>query len=470
MMRVSWRSGRQRRSDRPAPGRVHVRIRSGIDGFQVDHFSGLCVYDAGGAETAESSLQSFAAPARVDGPGVSVDGFVPVPLFQGDLFQHIQGIHHLEPGTESLTTVRIPDVRYFGPAGDERLRTGSPAARDSFLQSGALLLPPGTLPRALGELRIHRVPQPAEIVRCHVVAAGPPRPGSIPDGLAVHRADYRVYDAEDRLVEEALGLILETPLRRARPGNGGDAPSVSNGDVPAPIDSLPAALAATLSDVPHVLTVLRHDDVPEMAVSHEGRVPAGVAGPRRIPGAAAARGPSAAGNRMAATAAAAIFLGDHGDSLVLHHDPVGRPLLVSTHGGAAPGLDGMDVSLADTGGYSVAFLAPGRVGVDLEPVEPRDPDLWRSLLGPSGFRLAEELLALGGDTLDQAATMAWSIQEAAKKATGKESRDAVIRRGRDGWFHLDARTGAGAIRSLATLTRLHQGGDAAFSVVIAENA
>ena len=67
--------------------------------------------------------------------------------------------------------------------------------------------------------------------------------------------------------------------------------------------------------------------------------------------------------------------------------------------------------------------------------------------------------------------MAWSIQEAAKKATGKESRDAVSAGGGMAWFHLDARPGAGAIRSLATLTRLGTKGATRRSrLVIAENA
>ena len=78
-------------------------------------------------------------------------------------------------------------------------------------------------------------------------------------------------------------------------------------------------------------------------------------------------------------------------------------------------LEKLDLSLADDTAYSVAFLGPGPVGVDIEPVEARDRELWHALLGADGFMLASELTSSSGEPFDVSATRVWTLIEAGQE-------------------------------------------------------
>jgi enediyne polyketide synthase len=56
------------------------------------------------------------------------------------------------------------------------------------------------------------------------------------------------------------------------------------------------------------------------------------------------------------------------------------------------------------------------VGCDLELVTPRSPEIWRDLLGPERFKLAEVITREAQETLDAAATRVWTSIECLKKA------------------------------------------------------
>jgi 4'-phosphopantetheinyl transferase len=81
----------------------------------------------------------------------------------------------------------------------------------------------------------------------------------------------------------------------------------------------------------------------------------------------------------------------------------------------APVIAGLDVSISHTsrGGApaGVAVIAKRTVGVDLERVSQRRPDLWRRLLRPDEYAVLE---ATGGPT-DEVQTTLWSIKEAVLK-------------------------------------------------------
>ncbi len=97
------------------------------------------------------------------------------------------------------------------------------------------------------------------------------------------------------------------------------------------------------------------------------------------------------------------------------------PLAVALEVGAdgAPRIGGhgagLEVSISHTsrGGASagVAVIANQRVGVDLERVSTRRPDLWQRLLRPDEHSVLE---SLGGPT-DETQTRLWSIKEAVLK-------------------------------------------------------
>jgi enediyne polyketide synthase len=73
-------------------------------------------------------------------------------------------------------------------------------------------------------------------------------------------------------------------------------------------------------------------------------------------------------------------------------------------------------SAAYSGEYKLALRAGGSVGCDLERVEARPPDKWRSLLGSERFLLAQQLAAEMGSDLHVAATRVWTAIESLKKA------------------------------------------------------
>src|SRR5262249_61007160 len=98
---------------------------------------------------------------------------------------------------------------------------------------------------------------------------------------------------------------------------------------------------------------------------------------------------------------------------------------------------------------TISVMSPASVGCDCELVTARPPEVWRDLLGASGFALAELVAREGAEPLEAAATRVWCAIEAVKKAglrhdigiglaTPQEPRAAA-----SGWGVL----GAGAARS-----------------------
>ena len=94
-------------------------------------------------------------------------------------------------------------------------------------------------------------------------------------------------------------------------------------------------------------------------------------------------------------------------------DPAEVALSVGADG--APTVPGRYVSIAHTGrgadAVGVAAVAHGPVGIDVEQVRPRRPDLWQRLLAPGE---AGVLDALGGPT-DTAQTLLWALKESVLK-------------------------------------------------------
>ena len=93
--------------------------------------------------------------------------------------------------------------------------------------------------------------------------------------------------------------------------------------------------------------------------------------------------------------------------------PEAAPLVVAEDG--APVVSGAPffVSIAHAGGHlGGAALAERPVGLDLEAIRPRHPDLWRRILTPEEHSALD---ALGGPT-DEAQTLLWSLKEAVLKA------------------------------------------------------
>ena len=149
---------------------------------------------------------------------------------------------------------------------------------------------------------------------------------------------------------------------------------------------LPSGLAARLVDAPEASCLSADERVRMASFGHADR-----------------RRQFMLGRRAARTLAA--------ERLGLAPDAV--PLTVGADG--APELPGLVVSIAHTGRNTqtaaLAAVADVPVGVDLERVAARRPDLWRRILAPEEHALLD---ALGGPT-DDAQTLLWTLKEAVLK-------------------------------------------------------
>ncbi|MEA2604485.1 MAG: enediyne polyketide synthase [Acidobacteriota bacterium] len=153
------------------------------------------------------------------------------------------------------------------------------------------------------------------------------------------------------------------------------------------------------------------------------------------------------------------LLGD-GALRQLRHRPDGRPE-----------VDGGQVSVSHAGRLVLAVTRDGRVGCDLEAVSARPEEVWRGLLGPDRFRLAELIARERGETPDAAATRVWTAMESLAKAGAPngapltlEIADRVGTAEADGWLVLRS----GTLRIGTLLAPLRELSGPAVLAVLAE--
>ncbi|HKY42287.1 MAG TPA: SDR family NAD(P)-dependent oxidoreductase [Pyrinomonadaceae bacterium] len=90
----------------------------------------------------------------------------------------------------------------------------------------------------------------------------------------------------------------------------------------------------------------------------------------------------------------------------VYRRPDGRPLVAGD----------LTVSASHDNDVTVAIAGRGHLGCDIEPVVEREPALWRDLLGPQAYDLAQLIAAQSGESESTAATRVWTILESIKKA------------------------------------------------------
>ncbi|HEX4962594.1 MAG TPA: type I polyketide synthase [Thermoanaerobaculia bacterium] len=133
----------------------------------------------------------------------------------------------------------------------------------------------------------------------------------------------------------------------------------------------------------------------------------------------------------------------------------------------APGEEAGQVSVSHAGPLVLAVIRDGRVGCDLEPVAPRPEEVWRGLLGPDRFRLAELIARERDETRDAAATRVWAAAESLAKAGVPHGAPLTLEGGGrdrdDGWLVL--RSGALRIGTLLAPVR-ELAGPAALAVLV----
>jgi enediyne polyketide synthase len=404
-------------ADEPRGGAltVQVSVRSDADGFEGEHFSAECVF---GGPDAALPVAPPSIPAPLD---EDPERFSPVPLFQGKFFRRIVRIRKRAEGEESITDVRIPVGAVYYAGHDSTTVTPSPAARDAFMQSGAIIMPPGCLVERIEALRFHRRPADGEELLCWV-RTRPRQDGTL-------TADVTLYGADGGAVESMQGLVATPPATGLR----------VRAEAPAPLPRLAQIGERLLQACPAgglALGAARHDEVLE--VSAEALLPARER-ERIVAGVPAVRRTAVLAAALAAKRAAAEFFRAHRatdvapGTIALRHLPDGKPQLALEGPGAR--LAPPAVSLSDDHGLTVALTGPEAIGIDLELVTHRDAETWRGLLGGDGYALALALSRSTGESFDVAATRVWGLIEAGKKALGlRRVVPAVKDAGVGGWL------------------------------------
>jgi enediyne polyketide synthase len=367
-------------ADLPDNGTVRVRavVRSDQDDFRQDHFAAECWFGLSAELPAEM-------PPHGDPLDLNPEAFSPSPLFQGKLFRRIVAVREHAMEDTCVTDIAVPSGEaYFAGGVHPGPIVTCPAVQDAFLQSGAIILPPGCLPVSAAEFRLFRRLVPGEILHCRVV---------VTRTVEGHRGNLTVWDSQGNLVETVVDLVLKgTAL-------GG-------------IRRLPAAEPRALADV--IAELDRISGYAQVAISTATRAECrDVADPRH-------------GSRVAglqATRRAAVDFARTKQKRLLDPGKVdvarrrdGKPELCIS----GSDLRGADVTIADSAGLSVSVVGLPPIGVDVEAVEVRNCETWRGLLGVEGYDLALRVERETGETFDTAATRVWTLLEAGRKAQGSQ--------------------------------------------------
>ncbi|MBI3798495.1 MAG: SDR family NAD(P)-dependent oxidoreductase, partial [Deltaproteobacteria bacterium] len=369
--------------------RIRVAIRSDTDNFQENHFTAECVFCLEMPQATDlPTLPQVPEPLAQD-----PENFSPVPLFQGKFFRRITAIRTLRMAQESLTDIQVPDgARYYNSHYEQSTLTPYPVARDAFLQSGALILPPGCLPERVQEIRFHR-PMPAGTRLLCQVTVSEKAEGEF-------LADFSVFTSAGEPVETIRGCLLRAP-------KVGERISAKPSVTPIPFSRLGSDLRALLPKVPLTLAVVNHeelqnlDDLSEISKADIERIRVNTSVPRQQ---------SVFANLVATRRAALAFACQHRNldfpptQISVAYRADGKPELRFDAASIARAFSGIDVSLADDTDISIALIGPAPVGVDIEIVETRDAETWRGLLGDDGYALALRLATATAEPFDRAAT------------------------------------------------------------------
>ena len=378
---------------------VKCVIRVEADGFQTDCVSAEFIYDK------KVDLPDD-IPAFVDikeNIDIDPDALFPSPLFQGKFFRRISKIKKRELLDECVTEIIIPEnEKYFDDKFSKKIITASPAARDSFLQSGLLILPEGSLPEKIGEIIFCNKPVKGEKVICRVIVKKQESDQII--------SDLAVYNEKGKLIEIIKNVVTKTPDKK-------NSALISRVAKPIPLKRVKEDLDVLAADIKWEIAAVSHSEIKtgvvEISDEEIKKLTENISD---------ARHKSVICNLAAARRAALAFAEKYGKEInsqliSLQHDESGKPQLVINAEKEIKNIfDGCDVSITDSSNFSFAFIGQIPVGIDVDPVESRDAETWRGLLHNDGYKLALNLTEQTMETFDVSATRVWTLIEAAKKA------------------------------------------------------
>ncbi len=344
---------------RRQPGRVSVAVRCSSTGFQVDHFSGECVFGSKekSLSTAELGLgfqqQAQNSSYRVHN-GLALDperdlyGRI---LFHHGRFRRVEKYRRLQ-ASQSVADLSAPKsspwyARHLPP----EFIAGDPSSRDSALHSIQACIP-------------HKTILPVGIER--VIPTS-----SWTLGRATVQAVERVRDGDNFLYDVA---IQNEAGETCEVWEGLHLRAVASIE---PEQPWPALLLAPYLERKLV---------------------------EALPGAGLQVTLGCDCETEIESAICRMF----GADTKLAHRPDGKPEIL--------GRSEAHVSLSHAGRIALIVSGKEPVGCDVEPIVSRDKATWEQLLGPEGSTLAKVVAEKSNLSLDTAATQVWTLKESLRKA------------------------------------------------------
>jgi enediyne polyketide synthase len=338
---------------RRRPGVVSAVIRCSNTGFQVDHFSGECVFEENQTEAVgDPSLRDADQDIRLDPSRHLYD---PI-LFQSGRFHRVEAYQKLH-SDQSIAKLHPPKQdRWFARHLSPELVLGDSASRDAALHSIQACIP-------------HKTILPVGVDRIT------PSTGWTRGAARVH-ATERSCDGDnlvyDLLIENAGGEICEQ-------WEGLHLRAVSAIEAHAPW--LLALLAPYLER--SARQTLARQDL-KIGIAHGSA-------------------------EKHAETNLNLLRKMHGPHAELVHRPDGKPEVAGLHGLSS-------ISFSHCCELTLLLSAGSFSGCDLEKIVQRDPSDWEQLLGAEHFTLAQQLADASGVSIHQAATQIWSLKESLRKA------------------------------------------------------
>ena len=360
---------------RREPGAVAVVIRCSSTGFQIDHFTGKCVFE-NNPSTPTSSVANIAAQDLPLNPARDLYGRI---LFHRGRFCRVESYQALHADCSVARLVSPEEKPWFARQLPPALLLGDAASRDAALHSIQACIP-------------HKTILPLGIDRITTAAAWTNGPACV---HAIERLrdgdnfiyDLRIEDTEGRICEiwEGLHLRAIAPIENTAPW-----------PLPLVVPYFERKLAELLP---------------------------GAALKIAITSTAEERCPSRANDVLQ------LF----GPAATLAHRPDGKPEIAGLNG-AHP-----YISRSHSGPITLLVSAGGPVGCDLEPIAGRDSSAWERLLGADEFALAQTLAGSANVPLDSAATQIWTLKESRRKAGVAFTQHLSLRStSPDGWASFSA--------------------------------
>jgi enediyne polyketide synthase len=338
---------------RRRPGVVSVAIRCSSTGFQMDHFSGECVFEQTQVETTGSPAARIADRDIPLDP--SRDLYGPI-LFQSGRFSRVEAYQLLKSDL-SIARLRPPKQgQWFARHLSPELILGDSASRDAALHSIQACIPH----RTILPVGVDRITTGAGWTSgaAHVHAIERSSDG---DNLVY---DLRIENADGKICEQWEGLRLR-------------AVSAIETHTPWPLALLAPYLERSVRQ-----TLARAD------------IKVGLAS-----------GPA---ERHAKTNDK-LLREMHGPNAALIHRSDGKPEVTGVSGPVS-------VSISHSCEFTLLLSASSAAGCDLERIVEREPTDWEQLLGTEHFALAQQLASASGASIHQAATQIWALKESLRKA------------------------------------------------------